>query len=403
VAAVAVLAVGGTVVGQALHGRGQAVGPAGQVPDPAPLTAQSLSAATTGWIAGWTTQEAANADIKAGPVEHCLNKTPTAHAEGDQTRASGNQVFISGDTAAVAALVGFDDSVEPNAIWSDVTTTFDACSGSTPTGHLSWDGAKAQSYDLVSAGGGTEHFWIVQDGSTIGFMWVTAEPTGITTAADAGVARALVSALEFPGSMKSVSDSSSDSPSSSSSSSSSSTASISSVDLGEAVGDWHSGWSATGGKGDASTPPCGVQLQGAQYGSGSSLGSNGDQETYGFAGSADASSALADFTSRLAACSSASYTVTTVPSSYGNAVTVATGSGQGADVIWMVQSGRQIAYAAVPAGDGAPPASVSKKIGDLLVFGLKANADSSDPSANSGPVEQKDATSPATQSGRSGG
>jgi len=82
---------------------------------------------------------------------------------------------------------------------------------------------------------------------------------------------------------------------------------------------------------------------------------------------------LQAITDDLTACSSSTYDVHAVPIQ-GGSVTVAAGTGPDADVAWLVQDGRQIAFIVIPGGDTTPPDSVTAKVGDLLALDLRANS-----------------------------
>ena len=398
VAAATVLAVAGVAVAQGAS-HDSAGEPSSSLPTPSPLDAVALTAATGGWTPTWAATSAEKTQLLApGPVEHCLEGSPVLSDAVDPVRGSGNLFFAAGDVSALATLIEFDaKSAGADRLWTSLTSTFAQCGAATPAGQLLWNGAESRSYDLVSATGKTEHFWVAREGSAVGLMWVSGAPSSVPSAADDGVMRAMVAALQFPGSYH-------DRPSTTSGASVSSSGSsvlLSSGDFAEALGAWQSGWSATRGA-DSGKPPCGVQVsRGASSGQGSSLGANGEQEKDGFETAGAARNALRSASDAFAACSSASYDVHTVQTTDGGSVTVATGTGADADVVWMVQSGAAIAFVAIPAGDTTPPDSVSSAVGTLL-YDVLARPQTAQESANAPQQSTDSSTSSASSSSSSG-
>jgi hypothetical protein len=401
VAVVAVLAVAGVAVAQGVR-HDTAVEPSSALPTPAPLDAAALTAATDSWTSAWAAASAEESQLlTAGPVEHCLARTPalTEAADGP-VRGSGNLFFAAGKASALATLVDLGGtSAEADQLWASLTTALARCGTATPAEHLVWDGAEGHSYDLVSATGEPEHFWVAQEGSAIGLMWVSGAPPDVPSAVDDGVILAMVAALRFPASYH-------DEPNTTSGASvsaSETSASLSSSDFAAALGGWQSGWSATGGEREVSTLPCGVNMSSASSGHGSSLGANGDQETYGFETEGAAQQALHSAADEFAACPSTSYDVHTVRTTDGRTVTVVAGTGPDADVVWLVQSGTGIASVAIPAGDTTPPDSVTRAVGELLPVDLRADegapvSTSSQSAGSSGGPVERGATSPDASS-----
>ncbi|MGC4109419.1 MAG: hypothetical protein QM747_03120 [Nocardioides sp.] len=369
VAAVAVLAVGGAAIGQSLHGRDQSVGPAGSLPHPAPLTAQALSSATDGWVSGWTARTPESVDSKLGStlILRCVQNATSTTGDGlTVNRGSGNLFFTTDDTVALGSLVGYAASSSADALYGSVTSSMDRCPQATLTSERLWKGAAARSY-AISSRRGPEQFWVAREGSAIGLVLVAGAPQQIPATSNEGVARALVAALEFPGSMKPV-----DNSSSSSSSSGSGSTSIPVASFRAALGDWQSGWTTSGDESGPPSTPCGVDLSKATT-TGESLGANGALETASYSDAEAARAGVQSFVAALAACPGASYSSTDVPTSYGSDVTVVTGSGQLTQVVWVVRMGRLVGYVAIPAGDTAPPTAVSQAVGDLLLVDLKTN------------------------------
>jgi hypothetical protein len=350
----------------------QTITPTSSLPTPAPLTAAAMTAATHGWTPAWIAQTPEDAQLAPGPTQRCLNRSPELSSTAAPTRGSGNLFFRSGEATTFALLFDFEGKqVQANGLWASLTAALDQCDTASAAGQRVWDGGEARSFALVSASGLVEHAWVAHEGTAIGLLWVTDAPTTVPSSVDDGVASALVAALTFPASMKDVTGSTSTSESSSSVAS----VGISQVDFADALGDWQSGWSTTSGNvPDPGAAPCGVDLaNGGAFGDGTTLGANGQQGTSGFDHQAAARRALQTITDDLTACSSSTYDVQVEPTQDGS-VTVAAGTGSDADVTWLVQEGRQIAYVVIPAGDTLPPDSVTAKVGDLLASNLRANS-----------------------------
>jgi hypothetical protein len=196
-------------------------------------------------------------------------------------------------------------------------------------------------------------------------LWIADAPTELPGDTDGAVAGAVVAALLDPDSFPETG---------STSSSSSATVGISEADFADALGNWHSAWSATTGDLALISPCRGIDLSsGGSFGEESSLGANGQQATSGFTNPAEAQARLQAIGDGLSRCKSAAYDVHAVPIQ-GGSVTVAAGTGADADVAWFVQDGRQIAYAVIPGGDTSPPDSVTAAVGLLLASELRADA-----------------------------
>ena len=385
VAAMAVIAAGAVAAGHGFDSR-DSVAPSDQLPAPAALDGAHLSAATHGWTPAWTegTQRAKLREAQTFGGD-CFGPSPGGRAG---IVVLGN----SHDDLAVAAMSDYGDrSAGRERDWNRVEQSVSRCSGATLVSSFSEpSGAEGHTYRIAPVGVETapEYLWIVSTGTGIGVLKILGQSGSLPAANDRPVADALLAAVQLPASYLDTSTGSRQT-----------LAFISAADFGEALGDWQSGWSTNAGKGgDASSPPCGAQISRSEFGTGSSLGANGDQETYGFADADAAQGAVQAFVSALRACTSASYAASTSPTSSGIDVTVAAGTGRDADVIWLLRSGSQVAYVAIPAGDSAPPTSVSTAVGELMVGPLKANASSSDTSPpGTGPVE-KEAKASATKS-----
>ena len=372
VAAVAVLAVTGVAVGQGAR-HDSAIEPASSLPTPAVLDAAALSTATHGWTSAWSPASSQSAVVLTKEVLRCLDQAAVA-TQAAPDRGSGDLSFTAGQAASFATLEDFqEDTATAEAVWADLAQTIGQCSNATLSGQQAWDGGEALSYALSAPTGKTEHLWIARTGSTFGMLWVANAAEPVPGGDDRAVMTALVAALLSP---KSYHDGASTSSSASISPSGSGSAPfLSASEFAHALGTWRSAWSATADAVGTDESPCGVQVSaGASSGHGASLGANGEQEIDGFETEGAARSAWQSAASALAACSSASYDVHTVPTTGEGSVTVAAGTGDGADVVWLVQSGTRLGYLTIPAGVTTPPDSVTRAVGDRLLLALGATA-----------------------------
>jgi hypothetical protein len=362
-AAVAVLAVGGVVLGQGL-GHDHAVAPADQLPVPAPLDGPHLNAATRDWTPAWGTQtdagQAKFSETFGGP---CL--AGPRHGRAGLVTLANDHVDV-----AFAAMSDYGShSVVEATDWFKIERRMAGCHRAHQVSSFSdASGALGRTYRIDAAPSDTapEYLWIVSTGREIGVLKIFGQSDPLPSANDRPVADALLAAVQLPESYVL-----------SRTSTGQTTIGISATDFGAALGDWQSGWSATGGKRDLGSMRCEADIsRDALYGQGTFLGANGDQETFGFDTPTAARKAMRSVEPALASCSSGTYDVRTVPFQ-GGSVTVASGSGPRADVVWLVQEGAQIAYVVIPAGGTAPPDIVNQRVGALLQADLSANATSS--------------------------
>ena len=362
------LVVGAVAVGQGWSSRDQSVAPSDHLPAPAPLDGPHLSAATAGWTPGWTERTtAARLELQqtfGGPCSYSVGSA--AHpAEAGFTYLGNAQ-----DDLAVAMMGDFGSRTEDaQAVWHRLERQLARCSGAEQiTSFVDPSGARGETFQVTSdqAGHSSAYVWIGTTRHGVGVLSILDASDPLPTTNDRPVADALLAAIQAPASYVQR-DSASDG---------SGRIAMSTTDFGNALGSWQSGWSPTTGDARArgGMAPCGASLSdGAAFGEGEALGGNGEQGSYAFTTVRAADAALQSIEDALSGCGTGAYDVRVVRIA-GGEVVVAVGSGPSADVVWLVQRRKWLTHVVIPAGTTAPPRTVTKKIGDLLLFDLEAKA-----------------------------
>jgi hypothetical protein len=374
VAAAVVLIAGIAVAGQGLRHHDRAVEPAVRpVPDPTPLTSQTLSTATAGWISGWSEPRSdrhlLGVSIAGLGCLDALNRPPLDRAlSGDTVASAGSsgvaEVFgmhVAGDRAAVAE--------------GALTRAAQRCDSTTSTSTTYTDGSVVTYFALTHTSHGLG-LWTVRNGSLLAVALISGGTHEPSAASVQRIDDLLVGALRVD-TVASASGAPAPPPHS---------GFIDQSSFASALAGWSSGWSPDTAKGDTGELPCGVSPAHESFGQGTSLGANGDQERLGFDNAAQATAGLSQVATDLRACQSATFDVHTVPLDGGGSVTVAATTGEQNQVAWLVQQGRVIYSVTVPAGQTPPPDAVSKTIGALMVEAL-----------GSSPVEQASSSGPVAK------
>ncbi|WP_151081448.1 hypothetical protein [Nocardioides cynanchi] len=395
IAAVAVLAVGGVALGHGLGGSGGAVGPSDQpLPPPTPLSAAAFSTATAGWVGDWSSPSSSQA--KTLDSITCLDSGGDTQALDKASRTGG--VIYGAGTSEVAYVLGLDFPVgKIDAATAEIAASVANCHPSSTTTTTYADGSTVTFYVLPGSGGaGDIELWTGQLKDTLGLAVVGGTPDAPSPEVAGRVGDLLLGALQVdstftrtPGGAIS---------SSSASASSVGFGSVSESDFAQALGSWPNGWEQRGTKYTDNPLPCaGDWTVGSSSGSGSSLGTNGDQEAYSFDSAENAHSSVQALTGDLHACAASPATITTVAGTGTIPVTVAVGSGSGASVTWIVERGSSVAYITIP-GSSTPPDSVSQAVGDLLSKALVADNGGPPPVESSTPVQQQGSSTSSSSS-----
>jgi hypothetical protein len=386
VAAVAVLIAGGVALGQGVGGHDGSIGPSNQpLPPPTPLSAAAFSTATAGWVDDWGKPNASQGD-SLGSID-CLGSGSNTKAFDVATRTGGD-IYGAGSTEVVYAL-GLDFSADK--IDAAVAAMADAAGSCKPTVTATTtyaDGSEVTFYQLPpTSGSGDIELWTARFGNRLGLAIAGGTPNEPPADIVGRVGDLLIGVLQVDGTF--TQNPGGDVVSSSASASSSSFGSVSEPDFATALGSWPNGWQQQGTKSAGDSLPCaGDWTVGSTFGNGSSLGTNGEQEAYGFDSPENARSSVEALAGNLHACAASPATITTVALTGAVPVTVAVGSGSNARVTWIVQRGPSVAYISIP-GDTTPPDKVSQAVGDDLFMALETTgsgtSDSGSASANAVP------------------
>jgi hypothetical protein len=389
IAAVAVLAVGGVAVGHGLTGRNSSVGPSDQpLPPPTPLSAAAFSTATAGWVDGWGKPTATQANSLDSLK--CLGQAATSSALDTPTR-SGGDIYGAGSTEAVYA-IGLDFAADKiDAAMTALAASVANCQPTATVTTTYADGSEVRFYQLPPKSGNSDiELWTARFGDRLGLAVAGGTPNEPPADTVGKVGDLLVGVLQVDGTFTQTPDSAV--TSGSASASPSSFGSVSESDFAAALGSWPNDWQQDNSTiVNTSTPCAGDWTVGSSFGSGASLGSNGDVEFSGFDSAEDARSSVEALAGNLHACAASPATITTVAGVGAAPVTVAVGSGSDAQVTWIVQHGPAVGYISIP-GDTTPPALVSQTVAGLMGDAMNRVSSNEAPP----PVEQ---SSPAVQQG----
>ncbi|MDX6357758.1 MAG: hypothetical protein QOH37_812, partial [Nocardioidaceae bacterium] len=322
----------------------------------------------------------------------CLGSGSNTKALDASTR-SGGDIYGAGSTEVVYAL-GLEFA--PDKIDAATAAIAPAAGSCKPTATATTtyaDGSEVTFYQLPpKSGSGDIELWTARFGDRLGLAVAGGTPNEPPADVVGRVGDLLIGVLQVDGTFTQTPDGAV--TSGSSSASPSSFGSVSESDFAAALGSWPNGWQQRGSKSTSLTLPCaGDWTVGSTFGSGSSLGTNGDQEANGFDSPENARSSVDALAGDLHACAASPATITTVAVPGKAPVTVAVGSGNDARVTWIVQRGASLAYISIP-GDTTPPALVSQTVAGLMGDALNHVSSSEAPP----PVEQ---SAPAV--GQSGG
>jgi len=399
IAAVAVLAVGAVAIGQGLAGRDGAVGPSDQpLPPPTPLSAGAFSTATAGWVDGWGKPTSAQSD-SLNSVD-CLGSGSDTKALDAATRTGGD-IYGAGSTEVVYAL-GLDFPADKiDAATSAIAAAVRSCKPTVSATTTYADGSEVTFYQLPPKNGsGDIELWTARFGDRLGLAVAGGTPDEPPADVVAQVGDLLVGVLQVDSTFTQTPGGAV--TSGSATASSSSFGSVSESDFAAALGTWPNGWQQRGTKSAVDQLPCaGDWTVGSSSGLGSSLGTNGDQESYNFDSAENARSSVEALAGNLHACAASPATITTVAGTGTAPVTVAVGSGSDARVTWIVHVGASVGYISIP-GDTTPPALVSETVAGLMGDALNhvASSEAPPPSEQSAPaVQQSSGTSSSSSSG----
>jgi hypothetical protein len=384
-----VLAVGAVAIGQGMGGHNSGVGPSQQpLPPPTPLTAQSFSAATAGWVDGWGQPTDSSAQSAALDGLTCLNDSADNNSPLDQADRTGGAVYVAGETEIGYAIgLEFTDG-KSEAAAQAMAASVTQCSPAATAVTTYADGSVVTFYELPGKGAsGDFQLWTAWHDDRLGLAVIGGAPDSPSSDTVGRVDDLMMGILQVDGTFTSVPGGAV--TSGSATASSSQFGSISDSDFSAALGTWPNDWQRQGTKivGDA-LPCAGDWTVGSSSAMSSNLGGNGEQDAYNFDTAENAASSLDALAGDLRACASSPSTITTVPTGNGESLTVAVGNGDSSLITWIVQRGQTVAYVTIP-GSVAPPDSVSRAVGGLLVKAIDDGIDRPPPVESSTPVQQQ--------------
>jgi hypothetical protein len=382
VAAAVVLIAGIAVAGQGLRHHDRAVEPAVRpVPDPTPLTSQTLSTATAGWISGWGDPRSASSSrgLSFAGLE-CLNTLNGPSFA--QPRHSGVTVVSAGSSER-AYVLAMQFAADKASLADDaLTRAAQRCDSAKADSTTYADGSVVTYYDLSgNPGWNGAGVWTVRSGNILALTLISDASHEPSSATVQRVDDLLLGALR-PDTAASASGAPAPPPHS---------GFLDQSSFASALSGWSSGWSPNTANGATGELPCGVSAADETFGQGTSLGANGDQERLGFDNAAQATAGLSQIAADFQACRSATFDVHAVPLDGGGTVTVAATTGEQNQVAWLVQRGRVIFSVTVPAGQTPPPDTVSKTVGALMVEALGSSP--VERASSAGPVAKASPTS----------
>lgn len=409
VAAVVVLALAGTTTGIAVHRHNTAIGPAdGTLPAPAPLTAQALSVATSGWAGAWATPtgDAAIGQVADTQLSNlsCLDSVDSS-AVDNSTGVRGGGVF-STSAGQVAYFVGMKLDAKPavvDAFATSIDSAAAACRATATTTSSYGGGGRVSFYEIPGTSGqGDIQLWTARLDNRIGILATAGGKDAPSTDTVALVDGALMAAMQSDTTFKTdpslggggvSSGTASGSGTSSGSGDNVSFPTLSTAELTQAFGTWESGLKTPGATSMPTLPCVDDTALAAGSSSGASIGTNGLQSTYDFGTAETATQGVATLVSTLGACTSTAYEVTTIdpPGTQPGSSTVTVANSPGAATIWIVRSDHYLSLVGVRGGD-SPPESVSLAVGALLQ-GVLAHPQANPSGATPSPKQRQPAAS----------
>jgi hypothetical protein len=380
-------------IGQGLGSRDGAVGPSDQPPPAAELTPAALSAATTGWIDGWTAptqaSQLSNADLNN---LDCLASEPTSKGlENPDRRGRTLYVTPTGQVGILMSLEYSSSGGSASAAADALAATVASCHPTEMTAASYGTAATVTFYELPATRAQHDvQLWTVRYGDRIAYLAIGGGSDAPSADTVNSVDDALVSAVQADATFAQVGGGISDGGPKTTPSTDFGT--VAEADFAAALDAWPSEWQQRGAKSTSKSLPCaGDWTLGSSSGMGASVGSNREQDFYSFDSVDSARSSLQALSANLQSCAASPATVRTVTGTGDAPVTLAVGSGNDGRVTWIVQRGATVGYLTIP-GTTSPPDAVSRAVGGLIGDVL-ANAGGSPP-----PVESS-APAPAQQQG----
>ncbi len=286
VAAVAVLAVAGVAIGQGVGRHDGGIGPSDQpVPDPTPLTVQTFSAATAGWVGGWGLLTASSPQSHLLAKLTCLDDGIGGNSPLNKADQTGGALYVAGSTE-IAYVVGLKfANGDVDAAEQAMTRGAQACNPFAITSTTYPDGSSVTYYDLPGTGSSAYFQLLVAHyGDRLGLAVIGGAQDIPSSDTVTRLDDLMMGILQVDGTFSQVPAGDAITGSSSSASASISEAQrITDADFADALGTWSNQWQRQGTKVDVTALPCaGDWAGGSGSGRGSGLGANGDQEFASF-------------------------------------------------------------------------------------------------------------------------
>lgn len=366
VAAVAVLLVGGVVVGNEL-GHDRAVEPAGRpLPTPAPLSVQGLDNATHGWSGSWHTYTDADKKYISNQGSGECGFLVKDQFVAQPTRNGAGIFLTTGGAQTVVWRIGIRGTQAATQEYHATVAAFEACRGHHDQTFTYPDGAEATVAALPGTGqkGNVVVATRYHDRAGTFALGPAPAPTPEQAARLADlVMAATVDDRTYdvagPAAIQLGESGLRPHPAPL-------VGTVSAQALGPALDGWSTPWDPQFSKTvpDGSLAACVGNPEGHDPGNGLILnvGRNGIEWVHGFASEAAATQAAAGIRDGLATCATP-YVVRTSTLPSGRSVVVATGRHT---VLWVTRVGSHVVVLQLPAGSTPLPDAVSVKVGQVL-------------------------------------
>jgi hypothetical protein len=371
-AAVALLAIGGVVLSQApSDDQLLPAGPDTTLPEPAPLDAAALDAATSGWVSGWRAPTEADGPALAGSSQEiaCLGSMYREDSLPEPSRSGGGLLVTDEQQIGFMVFADFaGQSQDAATMRSVLNANLARCAGESGTVTSYGDRGSATHYAVPADGAApAQDVWIAILEDRLGILAIVNTLGPPTADVVVAVGRADVAALmaEATYSDKGGSDAGSGSASSSSGSSVVYDL-VTTADLDPYFTVWPA-W-GTEGSGDFPESPCLPDAAGSGPSSSMSgtIGSTAWQSFDTFESATDASIATGSLLDALKACKEAQWDIRTVDLAGQGQASIASYD-RGA--LWVVTSGKAVSTLGV-AQAGPPSAASAIAVGQLVLNSL---------------------------------
>ncbi len=383
-AAVVVLALGGALVSQTV-GEDQVLpaGPDTTLPDPAPLDATALDAATSGWVSGWRPPTEADSSALAGFDQEiaCLGAMDEGGSLPEPARSGGGLLVTDGQQIGFMVFADFAEQVEDTErMRSAVSAHLSRCAGDSGSVTTYDDRGVATHYAVpADTGVPAQDVWITVLDDRLGILAIVNTQDPPTADVVVAVGRADLAAL-----MSEATYSEQDGTEAGAGSASSSSGSSVVYDLVTAadLDPYFTAWPAwsTRGSGDFPKLPCLADGSGGAPSStlSGTIGSTAWQSFETFESGTDADAAAGALLDALEACDQVRWDIGRLDLTGATQASIASYE-QGA--LWVVTSGKGVSTLGVVQA-GPPSVGTATSVGRLVLDSL-ATGRAADPAPES--------------------